>query len=44
VRFDRFDESALTEHQYQPSIVNNKVSPQAAAIVKPIENLSLYYA
>ena len=26
------------------SLVNNKVSPQAAVIVKPIENLSFYYA
>jgi catecholate siderophore receptor len=45
VRFDRFDESALDKNtNIDRSIVNNKVSPQAAVIVKPIENLSLYYA
>ena len=44
-RFDRFDESALDKNtNINRSIVNNKVSPQAAVIVKPIENLSLYYA
>ena len=45
MRFDRFDKSALDKNtNINRSIVNNKVSPQAAVIVKPIENLSLYYA
>ena len=44
-RFDRFDESALDKNtNINRSLVNNNVSPQAAVIVKPIENLSLYYA
>ena len=45
VRFDRFDESAVDLNtNTNRSLVNNNVSPQAAVIVKPIENLSLYYA
>ena len=44
-RFDRFDESAWDKNtNINRSLVNNNVSPQAAVIVKPIENLSLYYA
>ena len=44
-RFDRFDKSALDKNtNINRSLVNNNVSPQAAVIVKPIENLSLYYA
>src|SRR6478735_5793580 len=44
-RFDRFDESALDKNtNINRSLVNNKLSPQAAVIVKPIENLSFYYA
>jgi catecholate siderophore receptor len=44
-RYDRFDESALDMNtNTNRSLVNNKVSPQAAVIVKPIENLSIYGA
>ena len=44
-RFDRFDESALDNNtNTSRSLVNNKVSPQAAVILKPIENLSFYGA
>jgi catecholate siderophore receptor len=44
-RFDRFDESALDMNtNTNRTLVNNKVSPQAAVIVKPIETLSIYGA
>jgi catecholate siderophore receptor len=44
-RYDRFDESALDMNTNTNSgLVNNKVSPQAAVIVKPIDNLSFYGA
>jgi catecholate siderophore receptor len=44
-RFDRFDESALDNNtNTNRTLVNNKVSPQAAVILKPIENLSFYGA
>jgi catecholate siderophore receptor len=44
-RFDRFDESALDNNtNTNRSLINNKVSPQAAVILKPIENLSFYGA
>ncbi len=44
-RFDRFDESALDMNtNANRTLINNKVSPQAAVIVKPIENLSIYGA
>jgi catecholate siderophore receptor len=44
-RYDRFDESATDQNtNTQRSLVNNKVSPQLAAIVKPLENLSIYAA
>ena len=44
-RYDRFDESALDMNtNTNRGLVNNKVSPQAAVIVKPIENLSIYGA
>lgn len=44
-RFDRFDESALDNNtNTNRTLINNLVSPQAAVIVKPIENLSFYGA
>ena len=44
-RFDRFDESALDINtNTNRTLINNKVSPQAAVIVKPFENLSIYGA
>ena len=44
-RFDRFDQSALDMNtNTKRTLINNKVSPQAAVIVKPIENLSIYGA
>jgi catecholate siderophore receptor len=44
-RFDRFDESALDMNtNTNRTLINNKVSPQGAVIVKPIENLSIYGA
>jgi catecholate siderophore receptor len=44
-RFDRFDESALDLNtNTNRNIVNDRVSPQAAVIVKPIDNLSIYGA
>jgi catecholate siderophore receptor len=44
-RYDRFDESALDMNtNTNRSLVNSKVSPQAAVIVKPIENLSIHGA
>ena len=44
-RFDRFDVSATTRTRIsQRSLVDDKMSPQAAAIVKPMENLSFYAA
>jgi catecholate siderophore receptor len=45
VRFDRFDMSATDRNtNTSRGRVDDKLSPQAAVIVKPIENLSLYYA
>jgi catecholate siderophore receptor len=45
VRFDRFDESALDKNtNTNRTLVNNNVSPQAAVIVKPMENMSVYAA
>ena len=42
-RYDRFDESALDRNtNTNRSLVNSKVSPQAAVIVKPIETVSVY--
>ena len=44
-RFDRFDETALDMNPNTTrNRIDNFVSPQAAAILKPTENLSLYYA
>jgi catecholate siderophore receptor len=44
-RFDRFDESALDMNtNTNRNLVNNKLSPQAAVIVKPVDNLSIYGA
>lgn len=44
-RFDRFDESALDMNtNTNRGLINNKVAPQAAVIVKPMENLSFYGA
>ena len=44
-RFDRFDMSALDQNtNILRSRVDNKMSPQAAVIFKPIDNLSLYSA
>ncbi|MGB6349400.1 MAG: TonB-dependent receptor, partial [Pseudolabrys sp.] len=44
-RFDRFDQSALDMNtNTKRTLINNKVSPQAAVIVKPVENLSIYGA
>jgi catecholate siderophore receptor len=44
-RFDRFDMSALDKNtNRQRARVDDKVSPQAAVIVKPIDNLSIYTA
>lgn len=44
-RYDRFDESALDMNtNTNRTLVNSKVSPQAAVIVKPIDNLSIYGA
>ena len=44
-RYDRFDELALDMNtNTNRGLVNNKVSPQAAVIVKPIDNLSIYGA
>ena len=43
VRFDRFDKSALDKNtNTNRTLVNNNVSPQAAVIVKPMENMSVY--
>src|SRR5262249_37831091 len=43
VRFDRFDESALDQNtNTDRERVDNLVSPQAAIIVKPRQNLSFY--
>jgi len=45
VRFDRFDMSATDMNTNTARArIDDKLSPQAAVIVKPIENLSLYYA
>ena len=44
-RFDRFDISALDMNtNMNRALIDNKVSPQAAVIVKPIDNLSFYGA
>jgi catecholate siderophore receptor len=44
-RFDRFDESAFDMNtNTNRNRVDNFVSPQAAVILKPVENLSIYYA
>jgi catecholate siderophore receptor len=44
-RFDRFDMSALDMNtNIQRSRVDNLVSPQAAMIIKPVDNLSVYTA
>ena len=44
-RFDRLDETALDMNTNTTrNRVDNFVSPQAAVILKPTENLSLYYA
>ena len=44
-RFDRFDMSALDMNtNIQRARVDDKVSPQAAIIVKPIDTLSIYTA
>jgi len=44
-RFDRFDMSALDMNtNTQRARIDDKVSPQAAVIVKPIDNLSIYTA
>ena len=45
VRIDRFDLSALDMNtNTNRDRVDTKVSPQAAVIVKPVDNLSIYYA
>jgi catecholate siderophore receptor len=45
VRFDRFDMSALDMNtNINRTRVDNLASPQAAVIVKPIDNLSIYTA
>ena len=44
VRLDRFDENALDQNtNTNRNRVDTMLSPLAAVIVKPIENLSLYY-
>jgi catecholate siderophore receptor len=44
-RFDRFDMSALDMNtNIQRGRVDQKISPQAAVIVKPVDNLSIYTA
>ena len=45
VRIDRFDLDALDQNtNTDRSRVDTKLSPSAAVIVKPMDNLSLYYA
>jgi catecholate siderophore receptor len=45
IRFDRFDMSALDMNTNIKRVrVDNRASPSAAVIVKPVDNLSLYYA
>ncbi|WP_424628175.1 TonB-dependent receptor [Bradyrhizobium sp. SYSU BS000235] len=45
VRYDRFDMSAVDRNTgIQRGRVDEKLSPQAAIIVKPVENLSVYGA
>ena len=45
VRFDRFDEQALDMNTNTTRVqVVDRLSPAVAAIVKPVENLSIYYA
>jgi catecholate siderophore receptor len=42
-RFDRFDLSALDQNtNTNRARIDNKVSPQAAIIVKPLDNISIY--
>jgi catecholate siderophore receptor len=44
-RFDRFDETALDMNTNTTrNRIDTFISPQAAAIVKPVESLSIYYA
>jgi catecholate siderophore receptor len=44
-RFDRFDIAALDVNtNTNRSRVDDKTSPQGAVIVKPVDNLSIYYA
>jgi catecholate siderophore receptor len=44
-RFDRFDMSAVDMNtNIRRSRIDDKVSPQAAVIVKPVDNLSIYGA
>jgi catecholate siderophore receptor len=44
-RFDQFDMSAVDQNvNIRRSRVDDKISPQAAVIVKPIDNLSVYAA
>lgn len=43
VRYDRFDLTALDQNtNIQRGRVDEKLSPQAAIIIKPVENLSVY--
>ena len=45
VRFDRFDMAATDQNTNTPRArIDDKISPQAAIIVKPVENLSIYGA
>ncbi len=45
VRFERYDMSATDQNTGIPRArIDNLVSPQAAVIVKPMENLSIYTA
>jgi catecholate siderophore receptor len=45
VRFDQFDMSAVDQNvNIQRGRIDDKFSPQAAVIVKPIDNLSVYTA
>lgn len=45
VRYDRFDLTATDQNTFtQRHRVDNKLSPQAAVIVKPIDSLSIYGA
>jgi len=45
VRYDRFDMSALDANtNTNRARIDNKLSPAAAVIVKPMDNMSVYYA